>query len=104
MSIPTQFYEQDFIDFEDYMKITGDKKESTKEEPHANSEYVLKRFEEFENWRKRETKKMKQRQTELKKKEDCKRVKSEPKKKPLIPHVKSKVKVCNCLIFTQILI
>ena len=39
MNIPTQFYEEEFIEFEKMMDFKGDTKKATPEEPHANSEY-----------------------------------------------------------------
>ena len=51
MRIPTQFYEEDFIEFEKYMEMTGLQKLSTPQEPHASSEFCLRNFELFEKFR-----------------------------------------------------
>ena len=51
MNIPTQYYEEDYLEFEKYLEFTGLKKESTPENPHATSEFCLERFALFEKFR-----------------------------------------------------
>ena len=53
-----QYYEDEFNDFEDYLQFTGQQVQSTRENPHANSDYVLERYANFENWRKEESRKL----------------------------------------------
>ena len=52
-----EYYEERFIDFEDYLNVTGQKKNSTPKNPHANSNYVLQRFQQFEKFQKKEDQK-----------------------------------------------
>ena len=56
MNIPTQFYEEDFIEFERYMTFIGNTKIATKENPHANSEYYLEKYKSYEKFMKRDNK------------------------------------------------
>ena len=47
MNIPTEYYEDEFLDFEDYMNFTGNIRPSTKEAPHANSDYCLEKYKKL---------------------------------------------------------
>ena len=58
MNIPTEFYEDDFLEFERNMFLAGDKKEATVAKPHANSEYTLAMFKLFENRMRKKNKKI----------------------------------------------
>ena len=53
MNIPTQFYEQDFLDFEKYLQLTQVHKIAS-DNPHANSEFCLQQFAMYEKFRKAE--------------------------------------------------
>ena len=57
MNIPTEYYEEEFIEFEKYLNCTGSIRVATKESPHANSEYQLKRYKKYEKWMKKQNKK-----------------------------------------------
>ena len=35
-SIPMEYYEEGFLDFEQYLRETGQEKKATPDEPHAN--------------------------------------------------------------------
>ena len=52
-SIPMEYYEEDFIEFEDYLIATGQSKKSTKHDLYANSDFYLDLFKAYENDRKR---------------------------------------------------
>ena len=50
--IPAEYLEDEFLLFEDYMLFTQNTRESTRENPHANGDYVLQKFKEFEKFTK----------------------------------------------------
>ena len=52
--IPMEYYEENFLEFEEYMEVTGQRKEATADDPHANSTYVLQKFKKFEKFQKKE--------------------------------------------------
>ena len=54
-TIPAEYFEQDYILFEEYMMFTGFRRENTKEDPHANSDFLLAKFHDFERFMKRES-------------------------------------------------
>ena len=58
MNIPTEYYEDEFLDFEDYMNFTGNIRPSTKEAPHANSKYCLEKYKNYEKFMRQENKKL----------------------------------------------
>ena len=58
MNIPTEFYEEEFIDFENYMHFTGNLMESTRASPHANSEYHLEMYKKYQKFVQKENKKI----------------------------------------------
>ena len=64
MNIPTEFYEEEFLEFEDYMHLMGNIKETSKESPHANSEYHLEMFKKYEKFVQKENKKLMKKQRE----------------------------------------
>ena len=63
MNIPAEFYEEEFIEFEDFMDKNGYAPISTSESPHAKSTYYLEKYKDYEKALKKENKKI------LKKKE-----------------------------------
>ena len=56
MNIPTEYYEEEFLEFEKYMQFTGNQKHSSKENPHANSDYYLEKFKSYEKFMKKDRK------------------------------------------------
>ena len=54
MNIPTQFYEQEYLEFEKYLEFTHVQNLNSPEEPHGNSEYYLEQFAMYEKFRKAE--------------------------------------------------
>ena len=77
MNIPTQFYEEEYLEFKRYLEFTQVKKLSTDENPHANSEYYLQQFEMYEKFCKAEDKKLKKsREKEVKVKKEVVRMKT----------------------------
>ena len=52
-SIPMEYYEDDFIEFEDYLIVTGQRKQSTADDLYANSDLYLDLFKAYEKDRKR---------------------------------------------------
>ena len=68
MSIPTEYYELDFIEFEEFMKVIGNMKKSTVDNPHAAGDYMLLMFRCYEDFRKSENKQMKLEQIKSKSK------------------------------------
>ena len=76
MNIPTEFYEEEYLEFEDYMKLTGNIRRSTKESPYENSEYTLQMFSKYEKFVQKENKKLikKQRKEKTKCKKDDSKV------------------------------
>ena len=60
-SIPMEYYEDEFLEFEEYLLITDDRVQSTSDNPHAKSDYFLDRFAKYEKWQKSEDRKEKQR-------------------------------------------
>ena len=72
MDIPTQFYEEEFIELENYMQFTGNVRVATAENPHANSNYYLQMYEKYEKSVQKENKKIfrKQRSKLLKEKKE----------------------------------
>ena len=62
MNIPTQYYEEDFLQFEEYLEKIGDTKIATPDNIHANSEYTLRRYAHYEKYRRREDKKLRRQQ------------------------------------------
>ena len=48
MSIPTEYYQLEFIDFEDFMQVLGYTKESMAKNPHAGGDYMLEMFKCYE--------------------------------------------------------
>ena len=54
MDILTEYYEEDFLDFEVYLQETGQNIESSATQPHANSDYHLAKYHSYEKWRKKE--------------------------------------------------
>ena len=54
-----EYYEDDFLDFEEYLMVTGQSVKSTQENPYANSEYTLERFGKYIEWQKSEDRKEK---------------------------------------------
>ena len=55
MTIPTEYYEEEFIDFENYLNVTGDIKKGSKENIHANCEYQLEKYKTYEKFLKNES-------------------------------------------------
>ena len=71
MNIPTEFYEEEFIEFENYMDFTGNKMIATPENPHANSNYYLQMYKKYEKFVQVENKKIfKKRTNDLRQKKD----------------------------------
>ena len=58
MNIPTEYYEEEFIEFENYMEFTLKNKPCTIEEPYTNGDFYLKEFQNYENYRDMESKKI----------------------------------------------
>ena len=54
-SYRTEYLEQDFLEFEDYVIRTHSPNYSSKLNPHANSEYIMNEFEKYERFVKRES-------------------------------------------------
>ena len=54
MNIPTEYYEEEFIEFEKYLEFTNVKKEANCQDPQANADYYLQQFQIFEKFRKAE--------------------------------------------------
>ena len=54
-NIPAEYFEEDFILFEDYMTSVGRVKSPTNENPHAGGDYMLRKFQEFERFLKVES-------------------------------------------------
>ena len=54
MNILTEYYEEDFLDFEVYLQETGQNIESLATQAHANSDYHLAKYHSYEKWRKKE--------------------------------------------------
>ena len=79
MTIPTEYYESDFIEFEEFMEVLGNTQKSTTENPHAGPDYMLLMFRCYEEFRKSENKDMKLEQIkkERKQKEETKRLQQE---------------------------
>ena len=50
MHIPTEFYDEEFIEFENYLQTTGQINESSTEKPHSQSEYSLKEYAKFRKY------------------------------------------------------
>ena len=89
MRIPTEYYEEDFLKFEDYLEQIGDKKVPTLLNPHANSQYALKRYAHYEKYRRRQDRKLRRQQrrrqltrgmSEGKEKNKAEIIKQQPKK------------------------
>ena len=59
MNIPTQFYEEEYLEFERYLDFTQVKTISSADNPHGKSEYYLQQFEMYEKFHKAEEKKQK---------------------------------------------
>ena len=55
--IPMEYYEEEFIEFEDYLLLTDQRVHSTSDNPHAKSDYFLDRFAKYEKWQKAEDRK-----------------------------------------------
>ena len=55
--IPMEYYEQGFLEFEEYLDVTGGNIKSTPENPHAKSQYAMKRFRGYERFLKKQSKK-----------------------------------------------
>ena len=53
--IPAEYFESDFMLFEEYMISSGNTITSTDDKPHANSEFLLSKFKDFETFMKRES-------------------------------------------------
>ena len=58
MNISTQFYEEEYLEFEKYLEFTQVKKNLSPDNLHATSELYLQKFEMFEKFRKAEDRKM----------------------------------------------
>ena len=52
MNIPTEYYEEELIEFEKYLEVIGEKVVTTADNIHANSDYYLERFRKFEKLQK----------------------------------------------------
>ena len=48
MRIPTEYYQQEFIHFENLMEVLGDTKQSTAENLHAGGDHMLEMFKYYE--------------------------------------------------------
>ena len=55
--IPMEYYEESFLEYKDYLNVTGQCKQSTPEDLHTNSNYVLQSFKRFEKFQKKEDRK-----------------------------------------------
>ena len=51
-----EYYEDSFIEFEDYLIQKGHHNISTPDQPHANSDFYLDKFTKYEKWMKAECK------------------------------------------------
>ena len=56
MSIPTEYYESEFIEFEEFMEVVGLKKESSATKPHATGDHMLEMFHFYKMVKKNESK------------------------------------------------
>ena len=52
-----EYYEQDFLDFEDYSLFTGRTVSSSHEKPYANGDFILENFTKYEKFWKKESRK-----------------------------------------------
>ena len=52
-----EYYEQDFIDFENYSIMVGKTMKSTLDNPYANANFILENFAKYEKFWKRESRK-----------------------------------------------
>ena len=57
LEMPMEYYEESFLDFEDYLNVTGQMKKASADDPHANSKYVLESFRKYEKFQKHEDRK-----------------------------------------------
>ena len=58
MEIPTEFYDEEFIEFESYLESTRQIQESSSENPHSQSEFSLREYEKLRKYVKQENKKL----------------------------------------------
>ena len=58
MNIPTEYYEEEFLEFENYLEFTLKKKAWNIEEPNANADFYLEQFAKYEKYRDKENKKL----------------------------------------------
>ena len=56
-NIPMEYYEQDFLEFEEYALATGKTIRSSNDNPHANGNFMLANFAKYEKFWKRESRK-----------------------------------------------
>ena len=92
MNIPTQFYEEEFLAFENYMHFTGNTRSPTTKNPHANSEYHLEMFKKYEKFVQKENKKIFKEKMKAKNKADtehCQQLQKGKKPKELVSCIKN---------------
>ena len=56
-SIPMEYYEQEFLDFEDYAVMVGKTIQSSAQNPSANSDFMLHNSAKYEKFWKKESRK-----------------------------------------------
>ena len=54
-NIPAEYFEEEFLLFEEYMYTTGNTVPTTSDRPHANADFMLEKFKDFETFMKRES-------------------------------------------------
>ena len=74
MQISTEFYEEEFIEFEDFLEQTMKMKESSDENPHGKSEFSLREYEKFQKFVKGQNKKIFRRNRKLKERGQSKNI------------------------------
>ena len=68
MNIPTEYYEEDFLEFENYINLTTNLRPSSKQNPHEKSDYYLEKYKQYEKFMKKENQKLFKRKKNAQKK------------------------------------
>ena len=68
-----EYYEDEFLEFEDYCQKVGKTVKSSPDKPNANSDYLLKNFAKFEKFWKTESRKEWKKSIKAKQKEGIKK-------------------------------
>ena len=73
MNIPTEYYQSEFIEFEEFMQVLGNTKQSSREKPHAGADHMLLMFRCYEEFQRSENKKIKLEEMKSRQKKQDKR-------------------------------